>query len=167
MYAHVCCKTAVARIDAISRNRCSSGLRIESAQLVNIKYLRKRGATDRGNAWDRFVAECGLYCLPNRRRFELAEKAGRENSGARKATSYRLRFSRMSCSAGARAQVPSKSPRLAKSVLSCAIVNWRGDFPNASLFARPMRNRLSFILRRLCRCCQQNVPVANLVFEAW
>ena len=39
-------KTAVARIDAISTSRGSSGRRVESAQLVNMKNLRKITATD-------------------------------------------------------------------------------------------------------------------------
>ncbi len=38
------------------------------------------------------------------------------------------------------AQVPSKLPRLPRSVLSRAVVNWRGDFPNASLFDRQVNN---------------------------
>ena len=35
---------------------------------------------------------------------------------------------------------PSKLPRLARLVLSRVIVDWRGDFPNASLFDRPVNN---------------------------
>jgi hypothetical protein len=43
---HRSLKTAVARIDAISAIRGSSGRRVESAQLVNIENLRRRTATD-------------------------------------------------------------------------------------------------------------------------
>jgi len=38
------------------------------------------------------------------------------------------------------ALVPSKMPRLARLVLSREVVNWGGDFPNASLFDRPVNN---------------------------
>jgi len=43
---HRSLKIAVARIDAISTSRGSSGRRVESAQFVNMKNLRKRRATD-------------------------------------------------------------------------------------------------------------------------
>ncbi len=52
---HRSLKIAVARIDAISTSRCSSGRRVESAQLVNIKNLRKRNATDAS------MARAGLW----------------------------------------------------------------------------------------------------------
>ena len=39
-----------------------------------------------------------------------------------------------------RVQVPPKLDQLPRSLLSRAVVNWRGDFPNASLFDRPVNN---------------------------
>jgi hypothetical protein len=37
-------------------------------------------------------------------------------------------------------QFSSKSPRPSRSILSRAVVNWRGDFPNGSLFDRQVNN---------------------------
>ena len=46
-------------------------------------------------------------------------------------------------------QVSSKSPRPSRSISSRAVVNWRGDFPNASLFDRPIETCFQLQARNL------------------
>ena len=62
-------------------------------------------------------------------------------------------------------KVPSKLPRPSMSILSRAVVNWSGDFPNTSALDRPVNNGRHISENRSIRFTEYRIIVGGSVFQ--